>query len=99
MVNYKLVLNLLGLIIFAALFALTARRGATDPICGMTVERRKAITTQRGGHTYHFCSQHCQQAFSADPAEHPRRDTRAIANPPPPLDTSAAETSKREPAF
>jgi uncharacterized membrane protein YraQ (UPF0718 family) len=30
-VDYKLVLNLAGLVIFAALFALTARRGATDP--------------------------------------------------------------------
>ena len=34
-VNYKLVLNVLGLAIFAALFWLTARRGATDPTCGM----------------------------------------------------------------
>jgi uncharacterized membrane protein YraQ (UPF0718 family) len=30
-VDYKLVLNLAGLVIFAALFTLTARRGATDP--------------------------------------------------------------------
>src|SRR5204862_3158347 len=33
--DYKLVLNLLGLAIFAALFWLTARPGATDPVCGM----------------------------------------------------------------
>jgi uncharacterized membrane protein YraQ (UPF0718 family) len=31
-VNYKLALNVLGLAIFAALFWLTARRGATDPV-------------------------------------------------------------------
>jgi uncharacterized membrane protein YraQ (UPF0718 family) len=33
--DYKLFLNVLGLVIFAALFWLTARRGATDPVCGM----------------------------------------------------------------
>jgi hypothetical protein len=37
-VNYKLFLNLLGLAVFAALFWLTARLGATDPMCGMKVE-------------------------------------------------------------
>src|SRR5450755_3187483 len=41
-VDYKLALNLLGLAIFAGLFWLTARRGATDPVCGMTVDRDKA---------------------------------------------------------
>ena len=68
--NYKLVLNVLGLVIFAALFALTARRGATDPVCGMTVDRGKAVTTQRDGHTYYFCSEHCQHAFKADPDQY-----------------------------
>jgi uncharacterized protein len=38
--DYKLVLNLLGLVIFAVLFWLTQRRGATDPVCGMGVDRR-----------------------------------------------------------
>ena len=41
--NYKLVLNVLGFVIFAALFWLTARRGATDPTCGMKVDRDKAL--------------------------------------------------------
>src|SRR5579875_3859785 len=36
-VNYKLVLNAAGVLLFAALFSLTARRGATDPVCGMKV--------------------------------------------------------------
>ena len=45
-VNYKLALNVLGLAIFAALFWLTARRGATDPVCGMKVDRAKALTTE-----------------------------------------------------
>jgi hypothetical protein len=42
-VNYKLALNVLGLAIFAALFWLTARRGATDPVCGMKVDRVEAL--------------------------------------------------------
>ena len=41
--DYKLVLNALGLVIFAALFGLTMRRGATDPVCGMKVDRAKAL--------------------------------------------------------
>ena len=33
--DYKLVLNLVGLAVFTALFWLTRRRGATDPICAI----------------------------------------------------------------
>src|SRR5438093_657842 len=33
-VDYKLFLNILGLAVFAVLFWLTQRRGATDPVCG-----------------------------------------------------------------
>jgi YHS domain-containing protein len=61
--NYKLVLNLVGLVIFAALFALTARRGATDPVCGMRVDREKAL--RAGGHF--FCSDACRDAFTKSP--------------------------------
>jgi len=42
-VNYKLFLNLAGLAVFAALLWLTARRGATDPVCGMKVVQKKAV--------------------------------------------------------
>ncbi len=41
-VDYKLFLNILGAAIFVALFWLTAGRGATHPVCGMTVDREKA---------------------------------------------------------
>jgi uncharacterized membrane protein YraQ (UPF0718 family)/YHS domain-containing protein len=68
--NYKLALNVLGLAIFAGLFWLTARRGATDPVCGMTVDRAKAVTRRSGDTTYYFCSQHCSDAFAADPQRH-----------------------------
>jgi uncharacterized membrane protein YraQ (UPF0718 family)/YHS domain-containing protein len=67
-VNYKLALNVLGLAIFAAMFWLTARRGATDPVCGMKVDRAKAVAKEFGGETYYFCSEHCLHAFEAGSA-------------------------------
>jgi uncharacterized membrane protein YraQ (UPF0718 family)/YHS domain-containing protein len=63
--DYKLVLNAIGLAIFAALFGLTMRRGATDPVCGMKVDRAKALTLDRDGRTWHFCSDHCRSRFAA----------------------------------
>jgi uncharacterized membrane protein YraQ (UPF0718 family)/YHS domain-containing protein len=66
-VDYKLALNILGVAIFAAMFWITARRGATDPVCGMKVDRDKALTTESGGQTYYFCSNHCLHAFGAEP--------------------------------
>jgi uncharacterized membrane protein YraQ (UPF0718 family) len=66
-VDYKLALNLLGLAIFAALFWLTAHRGATDPVCGMKVDRQKAVSKELGGETLYFCSDHCLHAFEAEP--------------------------------
>ena len=61
--DYKLILNILGLLIFAALFYLTARRGATDPVCGMKVDRSKALRAELDGQTYFFCSEHCRAQF------------------------------------
>jgi uncharacterized protein len=71
-IDYKLALNILGVVIFAGLFWLTARRGVTDPVCGMKVDRGKALTTDIGGETYYFCSAHCQHAFAANPDKHVR---------------------------
>jgi uncharacterized membrane protein YraQ (UPF0718 family) len=47
-VNYKLVLNVLGLVVFGALVWLTARRGVTDPVCGMKVDKTKAVRMDFG---------------------------------------------------
>jgi YHS domain-containing protein len=66
-VNYKFALNVLGLMIFVALFWLTTRRGVTDPVCGMTIDKSKAVHTDFGGKTYYFCSEHCLRAFGGDP--------------------------------
>jgi uncharacterized membrane protein YraQ (UPF0718 family) len=76
-VDYKLGLNVLGVVVFAALFWLTVRRGATDPVCGMKVDRDKAVTEEFGGQTYHFCSTHCRHAFEADPETYRRGNASA----------------------
>ncbi len=65
--DYKLVLNVLGALVFAGLFNLTIRRGATDPVCGMKVDRSKALRAEHAGHTYFFCSEGCRSTFLADP--------------------------------
>ena len=36
---------------------------AKDPICGMIVPVATALSTQRGGRSYYFCSQGCLQTF------------------------------------
>ena len=33
----------------------------------MTVDRDKAVTKEFGGRTHYFCSNHCLNAFDADP--------------------------------
>ena len=65
--DYKAGLNILGLAIFACLFWLTYRRGATDPVCGMTVDRVKALTSSYEGQTYYFCGPGCKASFDDDP--------------------------------
>ena len=69
-VDYKLFSNLAGLIVFAALMALSMRRGATDPVCGMRVDRLKALRLDRDGHTHFFCSEGCLQAYDPAQSEH-----------------------------
>ena len=64
-VNYKLFLNALGIVVFVALFWITSRRGATDPVCGMTVDRSKALTMDVDGKTLYFCSEGCRQSYDA----------------------------------
>jgi hypothetical protein len=63
-VDYKLALNIVGTAIFAALFLLTRSRGATDPVCGMKVDKERALTAEHDGHTYFFCSEHCKEQFN-----------------------------------
>jgi uncharacterized protein len=68
--NYTTVLNILFGLVAAALLALTVRRGARDPVCGMTVDRSKALRSAYGGHDVFFCSAHCKSRFEADPGRY-----------------------------
>ena len=61
--DYKLVLNVLGLLVFGALVGLTLRRGAKDPMCGMTVDRSHGLRLEQGGSTYYFCGPGCRDRF------------------------------------
>jgi Cu+-exporting ATPase len=36
---------------------------AIDPICGMTVDERKALSAEREGQKYYFCSAGCRERF------------------------------------
>jgi len=72
-VDYKLALNLFATAVFVVLFWLTSRRGATDPVCGMKVDRAKAVRLDFAGESYYFCSTHCLHAFEADPEAHVQR--------------------------
>jgi uncharacterized membrane protein YraQ (UPF0718 family)/YHS domain-containing protein len=67
--DYKLVLNILGVVVFAVLFYLTARRGSTDPVCGMKVDRSRAVRKEIDGRTLYFCSDHCLHAYETDLAD------------------------------
>ena len=42
----------------------------TDPVCGMKVDRDKAVTLERDGRTYYFCSEHCRHRFEAEGSHH-----------------------------
>jgi hypothetical protein len=68
-VNYKLFLNVAALIVFAALFYMTMKRGVTDPVCGMKVDRSKALRHEHHGTIHYFCSEHCRDQFQASQPE------------------------------
>ena len=40
---------------------------ATDPVCGMAVERTKSVAGDWGGQTFYFCSRGCKAEFMVDP--------------------------------
>ena len=50
---------------------------AKDPICGMVVPTATALSAQRSGRTYYFCSQGCRQTFLA-PEQELRRMRRRV---------------------
>jgi Cu2+-exporting ATPase len=42
-----------------------------DPVCGMEVDKRQAVTLERDGKTYYFCSEKCKQQFQAPGGQPP----------------------------
>jgi YHS domain-containing protein/uncharacterized membrane protein YraQ (UPF0718 family) len=66
--NYTTGLDIAAFVVFGALVALTLRRGAKDPVCGMTVDRHKAAhRSAYHGRTVYFCSAGCKERFDAEP--------------------------------
>ena len=78
--DYELWLNVIAVALFASLIAVTLRRGVTDPVCGMTVDRQQALTLQGACTTYYFCSQRCREAFAGAPVTHARLSGMAGAD-------------------
>jgi uncharacterized protein len=84
-VDYKLFLNIVGLVVFAGLYYLTLRGGGTDPVCDMRVDGAKAIRKDFAGQTFYFCSEHCLHAFELDPEQYmragsPRPEPHAVGH-------------------
>jgi uncharacterized protein len=65
--NYTTMLNIVFTLVAAALFGLTLRRAARDPVCGMTVDRGKALSAEHHGRRYFFCGPGCRSKFEAEP--------------------------------
>ncbi|MFM9043700.1 MAG: permease, partial [bacterium] len=68
--DYRMWLNGIALIVFAILIALTVRRGATDPVCGMKVDKSKGVAVRTDSGTVYFCSEHCRHQFEAEPEKY-----------------------------
>lgn len=77
--DYKLVLNAIGLGLFAGLFGLTLRRGAVDPVCGMAVDRAQAQRVEHRGRTFYFCCSGCRETFEADPERYAKDAKASVA--------------------
>ncbi len=41
----------------------------TDPVCGMKIEREKAVTTEWDGQAFYFCSRGCRNEFLEEPEQ------------------------------
>jgi uncharacterized membrane protein YraQ (UPF0718 family)/YHS domain-containing protein len=78
--NYTTFLNIVFFGVAAALVALTLRRGARDPVCGMTVDRFKTpYRSEYAGQTYYFCGAGCKEKFDREPERYVDRSGRPTA--------------------
>jgi len=49
---------------------------ATDPVCGMAIQRENAFTADRDGTSFYFCSRGCRLEFMEGSEEFTRREAR-----------------------
>jgi putative ABC transport system ATP-binding protein len=66
---------------------------ATDPVCGMAVERERAISAVEGGETLYFCSKGCRNEYLSASGGRWRAAAgigRAIRNRPPDANNRSA---------
>ena len=47
-----------------------------DPVCGMEVDKNKAVKLEKDGKTYYFCSEHCKNTFLSGGQKTPEHKTR-----------------------
>ena len=53
----------------------------TDPVCGMQVDTEMAAASvEYSGHTYYFCSRHCQEKFNRNPRQYRQPEDHHQAN-------------------
>jgi uncharacterized membrane protein YraQ (UPF0718 family)/YHS domain-containing protein len=65
--NYTAALNVVFTLVGAALVWLTVRRGFTDPVCGMRVDRYQSPhRSEWHGEPVFFCSAGCKESFDSD---------------------------------
>jgi uncharacterized protein len=71
--NYTAFLNIVFTLVAGALFGLTLRHGARDPVCGMSVDPSQALSLDHEGTRYYFCGPGCRARFEADPEQYAAR--------------------------
>jgi uncharacterized protein len=76
--NYTSFLDIAATVVFVGLMALTFRRGAVDPVCGMSVDGSGPSSTWNG-RTVSFCGPGCKARFDADPAAFSSRSRGAAS--------------------
>jgi len=50
---------------------------ATDPVCGMAIERENAVMADRDGAAFYFCSRGCRLEFLEGSEEFTRTEAKA----------------------
>lgn len=46
-----------------------------DPVCGMEVDEKKALSYSHEGKSYYFCNQSCLDSFKKEPAKYLNKGT------------------------